>query len=126
MTRPIYCPACALKVTTTRLGFTCPTGTRLHAQLGNAITNAVYRVDAPTTPARRPGPRDELTCPSCTANLDQFTSDEKFLRCSYCAFVLAATTLLELNEFRLNHPDSDDPDGCGEIYSTAEPERSAP
>lgn len=125
MTRPIYCPACALKVATTRVAFTCPTGTPLHAQLGNAITSAVYRVDAPTTAPRRPGPLDDLSCPSCTADLAEFTSDDKFLRCSYCAFVLPATTLLELNEFRINHPDREDPEGYGDVYDTAEPERAA-
>jgi len=119
--RPIYCPACALKVSATRLEFGCPTGTRLRTQLGNDITNAVYRVDAPTTAPRRPGPLDDLTCPSCTADLAEFTSDNKFLRCSYCAFVLPVTALLELNEFRLGHPARDDPDGDGEVYDRVEP-----
>lgn len=123
--RQIYCPACALKVTATRLEFICPTGVRLHAQLGNSIKNAVYRVYAPTTAPRRPGPLDDLSCPSCTADLAEFTSDDKFMRCSYCAFVLPVTTLLELNEFRLDHPDRDDADGEGEVYDTAEPDRAA-
>lgn len=121
--RAIYCPACALKVTATKLDFRCPTGARLHAQLGNAIVNAVCRVDVATTTPRRPGPVGDLTCPNCTANLADFTSDDKFLRCSYCAFVLPATALMELSAFRLDHPDRDDPDGEGEIYGTYEPDR---
>ncbi|MDG0833772.1 hypothetical protein [Roseateles saccharophilus] len=116
--RPIYCPACALRTSFNRFEFLCPTGRSLHAQLGHAITNAVYRVDAPKTEPRKPGPVGDLTCPSCTADLIEFTSNDRFLRCSYCAFELPVTALPELNEFRLDHPDRDDPDGDGEIYDT--------
>jgi hypothetical protein len=48
---------------------------------------------------------------------------QRFLRCSYCAFVLPSTALVDLSEFRLLHPARDDPDGEGEIYDSWEPDR---
>jgi hypothetical protein len=84
----------------------------------------VLNVEQPSTKPRAPGPVGHLTCPSCTADLVDFTSDDRFLRCAYCALQLPATDLLQLEEFRLSHPEPDDRDGLGEIYESWEDRES--
>lgn len=118
--RTIFCPACALEAELDNRGFRCRAGPWLSIPLGQTIRHAVFGVDRPGTEPRAPGLIGHLTCPSCTADLVDFTSDDRFLRCAYCPLQLPATNLVQLENFRLAHPEPDDWDGVGELYKRYE------
>jgi len=71
--RRLFCPICAGRIEWRINEFKCvATGAVFSAQLGNAIKNAVYSVDAPRTGPRAPVEAPYLWCPSCTAEMDGY------------------------------------------------------
>jgi hypothetical protein len=73
--------------------------------LQGSIRAAVYGVDPPKNPARKPELADWFWCPSCTGELDEYDDVGRFFRCPHCALHLRGVSLVELIGAKEEHGD---------------------
>lgn len=105
MSRTMYCPICADRIVQTSIDFECARGRRLSSRLGYSLQRAVQSVAPSQQPARDVALAQYLSCPNCTAELEEYDDEVRRLECPSCGLRLSTEDQLELMEDKQHHPD---------------------
>jgi hypothetical protein len=108
MSRKMYCPICADQLIQQSMNFECASGRGFSSRLGYSIQRAVHSVSPSTQPPRAVGLAQYLSCPNCTAELEEYDDRVRRLQCPACGLRMSTEDQLELMDDRRYHPDPKD------------------